>query len=184
MKKRNVRAAGKFLSLCLLALGFVVLARGEAKADTIVIALSDPGGSVPLLIPAGQVITSVSYKADYTAIQTRPCTFSDPCDSLSTIPRGRIFLNGAIIFNADQTSSGTITKAIDSNFFNNFTFGSAYLSFDTHRISLVLGNGLLTVQTAPAQTPEPATLLLLGTGLSGVAAVSRARRKRGIKRAG
>lgn len=161
----------------LLAL-LLLTSASEAKADTIVISLSEPSVQVPLLIPAGQVITSVNYRADFTATITRPCTIADPCNSPSTYLRAGVFLGGRQIFGLNGLS-GSITHEFDSIWFDNFTRGSVSLRFDTHRVSLALSNGVLSVQTAPASVPEPTTLLLLTTGLAGVFA--EARRRRGVK---
>ena len=171
----------KLIPALLLFSVFLLLPTSEAKADAIVIPLSQPG-TYPLILPQGQVITSVTYTADYTITITRPCTFVDRCDSPSTILRVDIFVNGSRVFNSlgtlvDPVTTGTFTRVFNPEQFDNFTFGSVSLEIDGHRTSTVLSNGVLTIQTEPAPVPEPATLLLFGSGLAGVIS-SAARRRR------
>jgi hypothetical protein len=57
------------------------------------------------------------------------------------------------------------------------TFSPGFTPLDPSRTVTVPLTGVVRVLSLPTATPEPATLLLLGTGLAGVAARVRARRK-------
>src|SRR5688500_37950 len=77
----------KLAPLCLFLAALFVGPAPEAKADTIVLALTQPNTPHALLIPEGQVITSVTYTATYTVTVVNPCTLRGFCLDPSSFAR-------------------------------------------------------------------------------------------------
>jgi hypothetical protein len=94
-----------------------------------------------------------------------------------TVPSaGSGFLAGTINGTISQNqSTGLVTFSVSSTTINGVTY-----SLTNNPLPLVppsTNNGVTSVQAQITSVPEPATMILLGTGLAGVAASIRKRRK-------
>lgn len=196
----------KTLALCFIALVCLTLTQVEARADEVTISGSTTGTvtGVPLLTFSGNTFTGTTALGVGSLSGTnRLGTFTLGTSSTAIPASGTFTLN--VTFTAPSGISGgqnttytaTITGSISSTdnggvliTFNQPSGGTVFTFSDgttTGTFSMLLADVFvqsgrtanLTAGIAGSQTaiPEPATLILLGTGLTGIAARIRKRRK-------
>lgn len=173
------RAALRLLSLCLVLLSVSVLS-STARADSVVLTT----GSVSVTVPPGQTSIMVGgsgpfslsyFNSEYAGALTTSFSFQSITEGFGTVSFNGLsaqFFTGLVSYN-NTLLTGQVTAFS--------TLNDVLLNQPLFTVTFS-GNGVLvsnpTSQTFNVvATPEPATLLLLSSGLAAIAAGAHKRRK-------
>lgn len=188
--------------LVLAVLALLVLSVGTAQADTLTYSgdtFLNPAGTFNRTVDDGTSLSllatdvaysvtgfNVSANGSYTFLTTSQEEFVfDPFLALYSGSFNP--LNPLANFVVANDNLGGLADLLQAGFTTNLSSGMTYFLVTTGHSNLdsgafvntVSGPGTIAVVPDGAPIPEPATMILLGTGLAGISGVLRRRRKNG-----
>lgn len=187
--------------LALASLAVLVLSTGAAQADTLTYSgdtFLNPAGSFNRPVDSGESLSVLATDVAYSTFQFN-VSMGGSYTFLSTSQEEFIFdpflalysgafdpASGLTNFVAANDNLGDdISDLLRSGFTANLFSGTSYFLVTTGHsnldsgafVNVIDGPGTIMAGPAAAPIPEPATMVLLGTGLASISAALRRRRK-------
>lgn len=197
----NLRAIGKALILSLATVALFTLSQGAAHATPVSYSTNGSfnGGGNSIQFGSGGNLLTITFTGVNSTVDADPFTFASLGEFQTTVTGSgaTIAPNTTFTLNITQTVPsagggsllGTLSGRVEQNqstgivtfSVTSVTIGNVTYSLTNNPLPLVppsTNNGVTTVQAQiSTPIPEPATMVLLGTGLAGIAARVRKRRK-------